>query len=64
MPTEFDEDRSDSKGMAAVFRHSKWRQPPYGLLVTVLHFEITYAFYIGSATFPRNLMRIDQTVIN
>ena len=58
MPTKFGKDWSTSNELATVLRNSIWRQPPSWLLIIVLVFDMTDAFYIGFATFQPKLMRI------
>ena len=62
MFTKFGENRSNSDELTTVFRNSRWRQPPYWIMIIVLSFDLADAFYIRFATFPPNLVRIGQIV--
>ena len=62
MPTKFGGGWSKSEEMATVSRNSRWRPPPFWLLVTGL-FDKIYAFFIGFAISPPTLVRIGRIVM-
>ena len=58
----FGEKRFNSNEMAASFRNSIWRQPPYLILIRVLISDSAVAFNIVFATSSPRLVRIGQIV--
>ena len=61
IPNEVGEDWSTSKEVATNFLNSRWRRPPFLVLVKCI-FNVTVAFYVGLSSFPPNLVRTSAIV--